>query len=366
MRLTEYDAFEMMSWVLDPAKEWTIVDAGAHEGVVAERLLEVFPRSVVYGFEPIPETFETLRARAERLPRLRPVNAALGDSNTTARMNVNKNSWTASFLPPSERGLAYHGDWLERERTQQVDVFRLDDWAAEHGVPEVHALKIDVQGFEGALLKGAKRLLRDSVVAVFSEAQLIPEYEGATTFGEIDAALRELGFGLHQIVDIQTKGELQETSCCDALWIKQPALDALRRNPPSLPLDELNARLRGVFDRLAARGLNQIAIYGAGAHTRTRLAEILMECPVRVACVIDDDPRRQGNRLWGFPIVSRDQAIAMGVSAVVLSSDLFEDDLWKISADIRAAGVEVIRLYGASVKDASPRRLSELVGAMHA
>lgn len=366
MRLTEYDAFEMMSWVLDPAKEWTIVDAGAHEGVVAERLLEVFPRSVVYGFEPIPETFEALCARAKRLPRLRPVNAALGDSNTTAQMNVNKNSWTASFLAPSERGFAYHGDWYQKERTQKVDVFRLDDWASKHKVREVHAMKLDVQGFEGALIDGAQRLLRDSVVAVFSEAQLIPEYQGATTFGEIDGALRDLGFGLHQIVDIQTKGDLQETACCDALWIKQEALDELRRNPPRMPLVTLEEHLTGVFRALADRGIDRIGIYGAGTHTRTRLARILMECPVSVACVIDDDPRRHGSRLWGFPIVSREQAIGMGVRAVVLSSDLFEDELWARSQELRDSGVEVVRLYGASVKDASPRRLSELIGALHA
>lgn len=365
MRLTEYDAFEMMSWVLDPEGEWTIVDAGAHEGVVSEKILETFPRSVVYGFEPVPETFKALRARADRLPRLRTVNAALGSSNARAKINVNKNSWTASFLDPSERGVAYHGDWLERQRTEEVEIVRLDDWASDNGVRAVHAMKIDVQGFEGALIEGASRLLSESVVTVYSEAQLIPEYRGATTFGEIDTALRALGFGLHQIVDIQTKGDLQETSCCDALWIKQDALDRLRRNPPATSAMGRTERLRAVFQRLDDRGRQTIGVYGGGFHTRRALAEVLMDCPARVACIIDDDTRRQGGRLWGFPIVSREQALAMAVDAVVLSSDLYEDELWANSRVFRDAGIEIVRLYGASVRDASERRLAEMIGAMH-
>jgi hypothetical protein len=63
------------------------------------------------------------------------------------------------------------------------------------------------------------------------------------------------------------------------------------------------------------------------------------------SCVIDDNPNNQAKRLWGFPIVSRDQAASMGVGAVVLSANSIEDKLWEATASMRAKGVEVVRLH---------------------
>lgn len=345
MRLTAYDAFEIMTWVLDPNEPWTIIDAGAHEGVVADHMLAAFPRATVYAFEPIPETFETLARRAQSSPRLRPVHAALGDANGHAEMHVNRHSMTTSMLPASERGVAYYGEWLDCVRKERVDVVRLDDWARRNGVDAVHAMKIDVQGFEAQMLRGAERLLRESVVAVYSEAQLIPEYEGASTYSDIDSILRDYGFGLHQIVDIHFKGTLHETACCDALWIKQPVLDELRLRPHPNARLRPGARILGIFEDLAASGTHRVGIYGAGLHTRTRMAEPMAESPAPIVCVIDDDASRQGSRLWGLPIVSREQAIGLGVDAVVLSSDSHEDALWANAKVFRDAGIPVVRLY---------------------
>ncbi len=346
MRLTVHDAFQIMTWVIDPSEPVTIVDAGAHEGVVAAQMLEHFPRATVHAFEPIRETFETLCRRAETTPGLRPVHAALGDAPGTAEMFVNKHSMTTSMLKASAQGRAYYGEWLDCVRKEPVDVVRLDDWAERERIGPVHAMKIDVQGFEGPMLRGATRLLRESVVAVYSEAQLIPEYDGASTYSDIDLILREHGFGLHQIVDIHFKGALNETACCDAIWIKQDALDKLRARPrPGADLTP-HGRIMGVLNQLAADGAQRVGVYGAGLHTRRRMAEPMAESPVPIVCIIDDDPARRGSRMWGLPIVTPEQAIGLGVDAVVLSSDSYEDKLWAGAQPFRDEGIPVIRLYG--------------------
>lgn len=104
------------------------------------------------------------------------------------------------------------------------------------------------------------------------------------------------------------------------------------------------ARTRAAIERCADEGKTTVALYGAGTHTRA-LGPVLLEPRVRVACIIDDNPARHGQRLWGFPIVSQQEAKAMGVQAVILSANSFEDKLWAGSAPLREAGVEVIRLY---------------------
>lgn len=94
----------------------------------------------------------------------------------------------------------------------------------------------------------------------------------------------------------------------------------------------------------AERGLHTIAIYGAGTHSR-RAAAALATPPVTIRAIIDDNPQQQGGALWGYPLCSLTDTVALGVDAIVLSSDSFEDKLWANTAEARARGIEVIRLY---------------------
>ncbi|MFN0011209.1 MAG: hypothetical protein ACKVS8_06135 [Phycisphaerales bacterium] len=103
-------------------------------------------------------------------------------------------------------------------------------------------------------------------------------------------------------------------------------------------------RMTAALRALAERGVGPVGIYGAGAHTR-RAAAAIGDASANVACIIDDNPALRGTRLGGVRIVSSQDAAALGLRAVVLSSDAQEDALWNRTADLRARGVEVVRLY---------------------
>ncbi len=104
-------------------------------------------------------------------------------------------------------------------------------------------------------------------------------------------------------------------------------------------------RVRTALDRLAARGIRRAAVYGAGQHTR-KAGAALCTPPVEVVAIIDDARADEDRTMWGIPVVCQRAALALGVEAVVLSSDAMEDRLWEASAPMRAKGVEVVRLYG--------------------
>lgn len=106
-------------------------------------------------------------------------------------------------------------------------------------------------------------------------------------------------------------------------------------------------RLADALESCKDRGAARVAIYGAGTHT-LKAAQALATPPVDIVGILDDDASRQGERMWGYPIMTPREALAAEVEAVVLSSDSFEDALWESSASLRAAGVEVVRLYGAT------------------
>jgi hypothetical protein len=104
-------------------------------------------------------------------------------------------------------------------------------------------------------------------------------------------------------------------------------------------------RLRAGLERCAAAGCARVALYGAGTHTRA-LGTALMEPPANIVCIIDDDPRRRGGRLWGYPIVTPADALAMGVDAVVISSNSMEEEIADRCGPFEARGAMVVRLYG--------------------
>lgn len=103
--------------------------------------------------------------------------------------------------------------------------------------------------------------------------------------------------------------------------------------------------MQRALSRCAEAGHRRIGIYGAGTHTRG-VGGALMQAPVEICCIIDDDARRHGERLWGFEIVSPQRAIELGLDAVVLSANSVEDRLWERASGLREQGIETVRVYG--------------------
>jgi len=111
-------------------------------------------------------------------------------------------------------------------------------------------------------------------------------------------------------------------------------------------------RMRAALEDCARRGLDPVAIYGAGSHT-LRAAGALARPPVGIAAVLDDDERQHGKALWGYPVRPLSDLSRTGARAVVISSDAHEPEMAGRCAEHEAAGVEVIRLYEAARQGAA-------------
>ncbi len=150
------------------------------------------------------------------------------------------------------------------------------------------------------------------------------------------------GFPGHQPVGVDRVLDtsiLRHGQSCPGEWhLTHP--EGAGANPHADWVDTMSKAI----DRCASAGLNPIALYGAGTHTK-QVAAALMEPKARIACLIDDRADAQGRRLWGYPVVSREQAMALGVKAVILSANAHEQRLWAATRDFRAAGIPVFPLY---------------------
>ena len=340
--LLSMDVYQLLAEIM-PGESGVIIDGGANVGEATRALRRHFPGAAIHAFEPVAQAFAELEHAAHDTDAI-PHRLALGDRPGTTTINVNKNLWTCSLLDANDRGHAFHADWCETVRREEVSVVRLDEWARDRTITELAILKLDLQGFELPALRGAGDLLA-TCKAIYSEAQISPEYVGASTFPDLDAFLRSHGFGLYQIADLCLKGLHAEPSCCDALWLRRDILDRVRAGTPPRSLDargNKSARLADALDLCAKHGLRRVAIYGAGAHT-VAAGAALADPPIEVVGMIDD--HRAGSALWGIPVVSPSEARRLNLDAIVISSDRMEEQILSRCTGFLDDGVCIVTLY---------------------
>ncbi|MBX9737281.1 MAG: FkbM family methyltransferase [Phycisphaerales bacterium] len=340
MRLLPYDAYHALTRVFSTTEPIVAIDVGANEGVTSRRIVELFPHATVYAFEGSPETYERLRAATGGLAGVRPVPLAAGPSDGEVEFRIAADDRLSGVLPASELGQRFYAGGVEVRRTVKVPMVRLDEWAAKGGLTRVDLLKVDTQGFDLHVLRGCAGLLA-GVRAINCEFQFAQEYEGCSTFSQIDQFLVESGFALYQIHEVWTKGNEEQTSWGDGLWLRADVLAALRARK-DLPDLSPGGRVARALAAFSASG--RIAVYGAGRHTRRALAA-LGGASSQLVAVIDDDPALAGNEIQGVPVMSAHAALRAHLDGVILSSDTHEAALWRASAPLRAGGLRVIPLY---------------------
>jgi FkbM family methyltransferase len=168
------------------------VDAGANVGDVLGQIVRYAPRGSHVAFEPLPDLAADLR---RRFPAVDVREAALSDEAGTATFHRVRDGSSRSSLRPT--GSA--------EDRLTVSVERLDD-AVDAGYAP-HLIKIDVEGAEGLLLRGAQATLaRHRPVVVFEHGAHAERF--GTSSEEIHDLLHAAGL---RVLDIDGGGPYART-----------------------------------------------------------------------------------------------------------------------------------------------------------
>jgi FkbM family methyltransferase len=134
----------------------TVVDVGANVGFMAVHMGDrAGPDGQVLAFEPEPRNFAFLsrNARHARFRNVIPIQAAIGDRVGTARL----------YLSPRDGGDHRIVAGSSERRSIEVPLTTVDQVAAERGTP-VHFVKMDIQGAEGAAIRGMHATLRSEAL----------------------------------------------------------------------------------------------------------------------------------------------------------------------------------------------------------
>jgi len=173
-----------------------VVDVGARWGA-GDRWRPFGPRVRVIGFDPDAEECARL---AQLEPDVRYVPVALADFDGQATLHTTVEPACSSLYPPRAELVATHPELrvMAPAGTTGIAVTTLDAWMAQDGLAAVHVLKLDTQGSELLVLRGATDALAD-VRFLEVEVELNPLYEGQPLFGDVDRFLRGHGFVLWRL-----------------------------------------------------------------------------------------------------------------------------------------------------------------------
>jgi len=179
--------------VINAQKINLILDIGASEGFYADELRKAGYKGRIISFEPLSESFESLSRKSGKDPKWDSFNTALGESDGEVEMSISGHITSSSLLSMTDVHLNAMPSSASVSK-EKIKVRVLNSFLGkEIKSDERIYLKLDVQGFEMFVLKGADKIL-DQVEAIEIELSLAPLYQGGPLFLEMIKHLETLGF----------------------------------------------------------------------------------------------------------------------------------------------------------------------------
>ncbi len=133
-----------------------LIDAGANVGAYAGELLAALPKlQQLHLFEPSASCQPTLQAKFAARPEVQIHALGLSDKVGLGLLHYDQaQSGLASVHPRGGAHLSFR-----LAQTETIGFTTLDQFCADHQLAHIHFLKLDVEGHELAVLKGAQDLL---------------------------------------------------------------------------------------------------------------------------------------------------------------------------------------------------------------
>lgn len=196
------------------------LDVGANTGQFGEELRRGRFTGRIVSVEPLREAFDVLQQVAAGDPLWAVERAAVAAVPGTITMNVSENSVSSSVLPMLERSLQA-APQTRYVATEEVTATTVDELVERHAlVPETTLLNVDVQGFESAVLDGAKETL-SRFGAVRLEMSLAPLYDGEVLMPEMTSRLADAGFELWLVAPGFTEPWTQRLLQLDGVFFRR-------------------------------------------------------------------------------------------------------------------------------------------------
>jgi FkbM family methyltransferase len=205
LRVNLHDRIERLMWghVYEPHVQKCLgallspgdvyVDVGAHIGYHAVCGASIVgPEGMVFAFEADPANFERLRENLRPFPGSVAINKAVWSSSGTFTFERSSQSGESGWGTLTAVRDLKSGEHLE------ADSVSLDDWSVEYRIDRLTLIKIDAEGSEVGILKGADRLIDKFRPAIISEVNAVVLEQAKTSASELMTTLERHRYSLFE------------------------------------------------------------------------------------------------------------------------------------------------------------------------
>ena len=193
--------YDTLRKIINGEEAITFVDVGANTGQTIDLVRKNFKNAKIYSFEPTPELVKQLEDKYIKDTRIKISEKALADFDGEAKFYISTYSPTNSMLIPDiELYTEIHSDRADDFKNLKeivVPVTTLSNWYKANNLNQrIDVLKIDTQGTELKVLKGAEDLLKDKIKIIILEIQFVNFYKGSPPYYKIFEFLYNHEFNL--------------------------------------------------------------------------------------------------------------------------------------------------------------------------
>jgi FkbM family methyltransferase len=170
-----------------------VFDVGANIGQTVTKWNKYFPNVEYHCFEPVSSTMAELKQNTARLSNIHYHQCALGTEKKETQIALFDDSSLNSFLD----------SFKETDvKTESVQIDVLDEFCRKNSIKYIDVLKIDTEGFDLEVLKGATSMLEsNSITFIQVEAGMNPYNKLHVPLQEFVDYLAPLGYVLFGIYE---------------------------------------------------------------------------------------------------------------------------------------------------------------------
>jgi FkbM family methyltransferase len=178
-----------------------IMDVGANVGLMSLQFAAKVPFGRVYSFEPTHYAFEKLKRNLSLNPelacRIFPHQVFVSEKSATNCSMVAYSSWKVDGTKTENDHTIHFGTPKD---TTGIPTISLDEFMLKNHISKIKLLKIDTDGFEYEVLKGAEKLIVNFRPIIILEISLYTLQDKGISFDFIYDYFNHLGYRLFDLV----------------------------------------------------------------------------------------------------------------------------------------------------------------------
>jgi FkbM family methyltransferase len=147
-QLIIYDEYDIKNFLKEDS---VVLDVGANIGVFSVYCANVCKNGRVYSFEPVSFVFGILSKNTKNYKNCFCFKLGVGSENEEKIIKIR--SWNPGYSTIDIENIERKAESFDVE--EKIKIVKLDDWIKESDISKIDFIKIDVEGYELEVLKGA-------------------------------------------------------------------------------------------------------------------------------------------------------------------------------------------------------------------